>query len=177
MHMLHNKIHDTEALVHACSTWAIRGSKKTQICCSEKMSDRDIVRPPTPVQITPGLPTANRVLFLRCKKSGRVREKKVLVMTVMTSTPRSASHYRGNVVIVTALTTGALPSSCRNISGMQDAADLNFECHGKGCENLCTCDFSFICHFFNTFAKISNKLLSRCHYGVLFVEIWGKLLF
>ncbi len=45
-----------------------------------------------------------------------------------------------------------------------NAPELNFECHGKGCEYL------FTCAFFNTFAKISNKLLSRCHYGVLFVE-------
>ncbi len=42
----------------------------------------------------------------------------------------------------------------------------------KGCEYLCTCDFLFF--IFNTFAKISNKLLSRCHYGVSFVEFWGK---
>ncbi len=33
---------------------------------------------------------------------------------------------------------------------------------------LHTCDILFI--IFNKFSKISNKLLSRCHYGVLFVE-------
>ncbi len=112
----------------------------------KRCRERDIVRPPTLVQITPELPTAT-VFFSRVARNLVGSAKKSAVMTGMTSTPRSASHYRGNVVIVTALTTGALPSSCRYISGMQDAADLNFECHGKGCENLCTCDFSFICHF------------------------------
>ncbi len=40
MHMLRtvrNKTHDTEALVRACVR-AVRGSKNTQICCSERMS-------------------------------------------------------------------------------------------------------------------------------------------
>ncbi len=40
MHMLRtvrNKTHDTEALVRACSARAVRGSKNTQICCSERM--------------------------------------------------------------------------------------------------------------------------------------------
>ncbi len=46
MHMLRtvrNKTHDTEALVRACS--------------KDGCWERDIVRPPTPVQITPELPT------------------------------------------------------------------------------------------------------------------------
>ncbi len=45
----------------------------------------------------------------------------------------------------------------------------------KGCEYLCTCYFFFLLLFsLNKFAKILNKLLSHCHYGVLFVEFWGK---
>ncbi len=37
--------------------WSIRMSK-AQICCSERKSERDIIRPPAPVQIKPELPTA-----------------------------------------------------------------------------------------------------------------------
>ncbi len=68
-----NKTHDTEALVRACSAWAVRGSKNTQICCSERMSETGycLYRPLT-VQITPGLPTVT-VFYSR----GRIPRKTV----------------------------------------------------------------------------------------------------
>ncbi len=69
-----------------------------QICCSEMTRERDIVRPPAPVQVTPELrplpcfswelPPAN-TLQIKCSEDG----------VVMTSTPRSASHHRGEVVM------------------------------------------------------------------------------
>ncbi len=45
----------------------------------------------------------------------------------------------------------------------------------KGCEYLFLHIYMwyFFIYFFK-FAKISNKLLSHCHYGVLFVEFWAK---
>ncbi len=114
MHMLctvRNKIHDTEALDRACSAWAIRVSK-AQICCSE----RNIVRPPAPVQITPELPcfiwefnpvlqeiwsgpTECRPLASSCKYLA----KKVHWWRWWPQHRCQASHYRGKAVTVTAL--------------------------------------------------------------------------
>ncbi len=54
---------------------------------------RDIVRPPTPVQITPELLTVT--VFYSC--SGPAKNS--AVMTVMTSAPRLASHYCGEAVM------------------------------------------------------------------------------
>ncbi len=102
MHMLRtvrNKTHDTEALVRACSAWARRGSKNTQICCSERMSGNGILldRPP-PFKLHQSyrpLPCFIPALQEIC--SGLAT--KSAVMTVMTSTPRLASHYRGEAVM------------------------------------------------------------------------------
>ncbi len=58
--------------------------------------ERDIVRPPTPVQITPELPTVT-VFYSRVARHLVDPAKNSAVMTVMTSTPRS------HAVIVTAL--------------------------------------------------------------------------
>ncbi len=58
----------------------------------------DIVRPPTPVQITPELPTIN-VFYSRIARNLVGSAKNSAVMTVMTSTPRLASHYRGEAVM------------------------------------------------------------------------------
>ncbi len=105
MHMLRtvrNKTHDAEALVRACSAWAIRGSKNTQICCSERMSG---TRPPTPVQITPELPTATVFYSRVARNLVGSREKQCgddgddLITAVGISLPRWSS----NAVIVTAL--------------------------------------------------------------------------
>ncbi len=79
MHMLRtvrNKTHDTDALVRACSAWA------------RYERERDIVRPPTPVQITPELPTVT-VFIPTLQEIWSDPAKNSAVMTVMTSTPRS----------------------------------------------------------------------------------------
>ncbi len=60
--------------------------------------ERDIVRPPTPVQITPKLPTAI-VFDSRVARNLVGSAKNSAVMTVMTSSPRLASHYRGEAVM------------------------------------------------------------------------------
>ncbi len=60
--------------------------------------ERDIVRPPTPVQITPELPTA-AVFYSRVARNLVGSRENSAVMAVMTSTPRSASHYRGEAVM------------------------------------------------------------------------------
>ncbi len=81
MHMLRtvrNKTHDTEALVRACSAWATRGVKTHRYAVLKGCWERDIVRPPTPVQITQELPTitvfysrvARNLLGSREKKCG-----------------------------------------------------------------------------------------------------------
>ncbi len=58
--------------------------------------ERDIVRPPTPVQITPELPTA-AVFYSRVARN--LVGSHSAVMAVMTSTPRLASRYRGEAVM------------------------------------------------------------------------------
>ncbi len=58
----------------------------------------DIVRPPAPVQITPELPTVT-VFYSRVARNLLGSHEKSAVMTVMTSTPRLASHYRGEAVM------------------------------------------------------------------------------
>ncbi len=96
MHMLRtvrNKTHDTEALVHACSAWA------------RYERERDIVRPPTPVQITPELPTVTVFYSRVARNLVESREKQCgddgddLNTAVGISLPR----WSGNAVIVTAL--------------------------------------------------------------------------
>lgn len=50
----------------------------------------------------------------------------------------------------------------------QDVPDLNSELQGKGCEYLCTCNFS-VFFFFYFLTKMSGKQFLRCHYGMLCV--------
>ncbi len=102
MHMLRtvrNKTHDTEALVHACSAWAGRGSKNTQLCCSERDVGNGILLGPAHSRSNHTRVTERYCVIpaLQEIRSGS-REKKCGVMTSTT-----ASHYRGNAVIVTAL--------------------------------------------------------------------------
>ncbi len=47
--------------------------------------------------------TDRYVFYSRVARNLVGSAKNTAVMTVMTSTPRSASHYRGNAVIITAL--------------------------------------------------------------------------
>ncbi len=101
-----------KALVHACSAWAIRVSK-AQICCSGHQ-ERDIVD--RPIQFKLHQSYRPLTCFIRefnpaCKKSGRVpRNADSFLLqipckksAVMTLTPWSASYYRGDAVIITAL--------------------------------------------------------------------------
>ncbi len=53
---MRNKIHDTEALVRAVRERE-EGVKTHRYVVLKGCQERDIVRPPTPVQITPELPT------------------------------------------------------------------------------------------------------------------------
>ncbi len=72
---------------HCCVRAArerLGGVKTHRYAVLKGCRERDIVRPPTPVQITPELPTVT-VFYSR----GRIPQKKSAVMTVMTSTPRS----------------------------------------------------------------------------------------
>lgn len=50
--------------------------------------------------------------------------------------------------------------------GKQEAPELTFECHSKGCKYLCTCYILF--YTFNKFIRMLCQLLS--HYGVLCVK-------
>ncbi len=95
--------HMTEALVHACSAWAVRGSKNTHAVL-KGCRERDIVRPPTPVQITPELPTVT-VFYSRCKKFGRIPRKTVRWWRWWPQHRGGISlpRWSGNAVIVTAL--------------------------------------------------------------------------
>ncbi len=99
MHMLHtvrNKTHDTEALVRACSAWAIRGIVKThRYAVLKGCWERDIVRPPTPVQITPELPTVTVFYSRVARNLVGSREKKYgddLNTAVGISLPRLSSQ-------------------------------------------------------------------------------------
>ncbi len=66
--------------------------------------ERDIVRPPTPVQITPELPTVT-VFYSRCKKFGRIPRKTVRWWRWWPQHRGGISlpRWSGNAVIVTAL--------------------------------------------------------------------------
>ncbi len=101
MHMLRtvrNKTHDTEALVRACSAWAKEGVKTHRYAVLKGCGERDIVRPPTPVQITPELPTvtvfysgvARHLVGSREKQCGDDGDD---LNTAV------ASHYRGEAVM------------------------------------------------------------------------------
>ncbi len=85
--------------------WCVRaarereeGVKTHRYAVLKGCRERDIVRPPTPVQITPELPTIT-VFYSRVARNLVGSREKSAVMTVMTSTPRSASHYRGEAVM------------------------------------------------------------------------------
>ncbi len=98
-----NKTHNTEALVLACSAWAIRGSKQsTNMLFWKDVGNRILLDRPLPFKLHQ-IPTAT-VFYSRVARN-LVRSANSAVMTVMTSTQQSASHYRGNAVIVTALST------------------------------------------------------------------------
>ncbi len=71
--------------------------------------ERNIVRPPAPVQITPELPTV-AVFYSRVARNLLGSREKSAVMTVMTSTPRLASHYRGEAVMRLSSQPYPLPS-------------------------------------------------------------------
>ncbi len=104
MHMLHtmrNKTHDTEALVHACSAWARRGSKNTDMLFWKDVGNRILLDRPLPFKLHQAY--RRYVFYSRVARNIVGSAKNTAVMTVMTSTPRSASHYRGNAVIITAL--------------------------------------------------------------------------
>ncbi len=89
MHMLRtvrNKTHDTDALVRACSAWA------------RYERERDIVRPPTPVQITPELPTVTVFIPTLQEIWSDPREKQCGDDGDDLNTA-VASHYRGEAVM------------------------------------------------------------------------------
>ncbi len=79
MHMLRtvrNKTHDTEALVRACSAWAVRGSKNTDMLFWKDVGNGILLDRPLPFkshQSYRPLPC----LFPRCKKFGRIPWKTV----------------------------------------------------------------------------------------------------
>ncbi len=89
--MLCNKIHDTDALIMRAVREQYEGVKKHRYTVLKRCRERDIVRPPTPVQITPELPTAT-VFYSRVARN--------LVRSLKKSL-RSVSHYCGYAVIVT----------------------------------------------------------------------------
>ncbi len=85
--------------------WCVRaarereeGVKTHRYAVLKGCRERDIVRPPTLVQITPELPTVT-VFYSRAARIWSDPAKNSAVMTVMTTTPRSACHYRGEAVM------------------------------------------------------------------------------
>ncbi len=74
------------------------GVKTHRYAVLKACQEWDIVRPPTPVQITPELPTVT-VFYSRVARNLVGSRENSAVMTVMTSTPRLASHYRGEAVM------------------------------------------------------------------------------
>ncbi len=101
MHMLRtvrNKTHDTEALVRACSAWARRGSKNTDMLFWKDVGNGILLDRPLPFKSHQSYrPLLCFIPALQEICSGLA--KKSAVMTVMTSTPRLASHYRGEAVM------------------------------------------------------------------------------
>ncbi len=98
MHMLRtvrNKTHDTEALVRACSAWA-RRSKNTDMLFWKDVGN--IVRPPTPVQITPELPTVT-VFYSRVARHLVGSREKQCGDDGDDLNTAVASHYRGEAVM------------------------------------------------------------------------------
>ena len=99
------------------------------------------------------------------------------LVCALTCTVNCGTLYRQvcafpNHVQSTEFTTGGLQSSCRNISRMISGNMMHLSSilsvMAKAVNTYVHVIFLFF--IFNKFAKISNKLLSRCHYGVLFVE-------
>ncbi len=99
MHMLrtvHNKTHDIEALVRACSAW--EGVKTHRYAVLKDVGNGILLDRPLPFKLHQSyrplpcfIPALQEIWSDPAKNSA--------VMTVMTSTPRSASHYRGEAVM------------------------------------------------------------------------------
>ncbi len=78
-----------------------------------------------------------------------------------------------NHVQSTQFTTGGLQSSCINISRMISGwTGCTWAQFWVSWQRLWI--LMYMCFFFYKLAKISNKLLSHCNYGVLFLEFCGK---
>ena len=71
----------------------------------------------------------------------------------------------------TEFTTGGLQLSYRNISRMISGNRMHLS---SILSFMATAVNTYVHVIFNTFAKISKKRFSCCHYGVLCVEFWGK---
>ncbi len=99
MHMLrtvHNKTHDTEALP-AAREWE-EGVKTHRYAVLKGCRERDIVRPPTPVQITPELPTVT-VFYSRVARHLVGSREKQCGDDGDDLNTAVASHYRGEAVM------------------------------------------------------------------------------
>ncbi len=100
MHMLptvRNKTHDTEALVRACSAWARRGSENTDMLFWKDVGNGILLDRPLPFKLHQSYRPPCFIPALQEIWSGPAKNSEV--MAVMTSTPRSASHYRGEAVM------------------------------------------------------------------------------
>ncbi len=101
-----NKTHDTEALVRACSAWAVRGSKNTDIQFWKDVGNGILLDRPLSFKLHQSyrpLPC----LFPRCKKFGRIPRKTVRWWRWWPQHRGRISlpRWSGNAVIVTALLT------------------------------------------------------------------------
>ncbi len=79
-----------------------------------------------------------------------------------------------NHVQSTQFTTGGLQSSCRNISRMISGNRMHLSSILSILAKAVNAYVHVSYFYFYKLAKISNKLLSHCHYGVLFLEFCGK---
>ncbi len=96
MHMLRtvrNKTHDTEALVRACSAWAVRGSKKTHMLFWKDVGNGILLYRPLPFKSHQGyqpLPCFIPAVGSREKQCGDDGDDLITAV---------ASHYRGEAVM------------------------------------------------------------------------------
>ncbi len=100
MHMLRtvrNKTHDAEALVRAARERE-EGVKTHRYAVLKGCRERDIVRPPTPVQITPELPTVT-VFYSRVARHLAGSREKQCGDDGDDLNTAVASHYRGEAVM------------------------------------------------------------------------------
>ncbi len=101
------------------------------------------------------------------------------LVCALTCTVNCGTLYRQvcafpNHVQSTEFTTGGLQSSCRNISRMISGNRMHLSSILSVMSKAMNKYVIFSFFLFNKFAKILNKLLSHCHYEVLFVEFLGK---